>query len=151
MLLTQISSAVDVSTTPMMRADAAKALIAVPMGIVMTTSMAAMTKGMSKTPASRADLLASFLEKLLPETARTMMLSAIDGAIALAPELEPRSAALRQAADGIAALLAEAAADTVQGEAQATLARITTPLQALMAPIMEAALLLDPTLAKPKG
>lgn len=135
-------------TTP--RQDAAKALIAVPMGLVMTATMTAMTKSMGGQTASRADLVAPMLEKLTVEQAKGALLAAIDGAVALAPELADRSAAMRQAADGIAALMVEAAADATQADANVSLQALTAPLQPLMAPIMEAALLLDPTLAKPQ-
>jgi hypothetical protein len=138
------------ATTPVPRTDAAKALIAVPMGIVMTATMTAMTKSMSGQAASRADLVAPLLEKLSVDQAKGAMLQAIDGAIAAAPELAPRAEALRQAADGIAALLADAATDATKGDANQSLERLTTPLEPLMGPIMEAALVLDPSLAKPQ-
>jgi hypothetical protein len=136
----------DVPTAPATRTDAAKALVAVPMGIVMVATMTAMTKSMAGQAASRADLVAPLLEKLTPETARMTMLNAIDGAVALMPEARIDVAALKQAADGVAALLTDIAGDHTQGDAQQSLERITTPLQPLMAPIMEFALLLDPTL-----
>jgi hypothetical protein len=128
------------------RPEAAKALIAVPMGIAMTATMTAMTKSMAGQSASRADLVAPLLEQLSVEAAKQTMYDAIDGAVAIVPEVRFDVAALKQAADGVAALLTEFAADTTQGDAQAALAAIMTPLEPMMAPIMEAALVLDPTL-----
>ncbi len=139
----------DPAPTPTPRQEAAKALIAVPMGLVMTATMTAMTKSMGGQTASRADLVAPLLQKLTADQAKGALLAAIDGAVALAPELADRAAGMRQAAEGIAALLAAAAADTTQADANTSLKALTTPLEPLMAPIMEAALLLDPTLAKP--
>ena len=133
---------------PTTRPEAAKALIAVPMGLVMSATMTAMTKSMAGQTASRADLVAPLLEKLTVEQATGAMLAAIDGAVALAPELAGRSDAMLQAVAGVAALLTEAAADATQAEANTSLAGLTTPLEPLMAPLMEAALLLDPTLGK---
>ena len=134
---------------PTTREEAAKALIAVPMGLVMTATMTAMTKSMGGQTASRADLVAPLLEKLTVEQATGAMLSAIEGALTFAPELADRAPAMRQAVEGIAALLVAAAADTTQADANASLAALTTPLEPFMTPIMEAALLLDPSLAKP--
>ncbi len=115
------------------------------MGLVMTATMTAMTKSMAGQTASRADLVAPLLEKLNVEQATGAMLASIDGALEFAPELADRSDALRQAVAGIAALITEAAADTVQGDANATLERLTTPLEPFMTPFMEAAHVLDPT------
>ena len=136
---------------PMTRQDAAKALVAVPMGVVMSATMTAMTRSMGNQPTSRADLVQPMLSKLTAEQARDAMLQAIEGAVAVAPELAPKTEALRAAAAGVAALLVEAAADTVAGDANEALARLTTPLEPLMTPIMEAAMVLDPSLVKPKG
>lgn len=134
---------------PTSRQEAAKALLAVPVGAIMTASMTAMTKQMANQPASRADLVAPLLAKLTPEQANIAMLNAIDGALALAPELAPRNEALRTAAAGVAALLAEAAADTTAAPAMQSLDRFTTPLQQVAAPLFEVALLLDPSLHRP--
>ncbi len=136
---------------PTTRSDAAKALVAVPMGLVMSATMTAMTRSMGNQPTSRADLVQPLLSKLSVEQATGAMLQAIDGAVAVAPELAPRTEALRAAATGVAALLVDAAADTVAGDANEALARLTTPLEPLMTPIMEAAALLDPSLVKPQG
>ena len=136
---------------PTTRPDAAKALVAVPMGIVMSATMTAMTRSMGNLSTSRADLVQPLLSKLTVEQATDAMLQAIDGAVAVAPELAPRTEALRAAAAGVAALLVEAAADTVAGDANEALERLTTPLEPLRTPIMEAAALLDPSLVKPQG
>lgn len=134
---------------PTTREEAAKALVGVPMGIAMTATMTAMTKSMAGQPASRADLVAPLLEKLTAEQAGAAMQAAIDGALQFAPELAERGDALRQAAAGVQALLVEAAGDSVQGDAQQSLERLMTPLEPFMGPLMEAALLLDPSLATP--
>jgi hypothetical protein len=76
------------------------------------------------------------------------MLDAIDGAVALAPELAPKADAMRAAAEGVAALLTESLADTVAGNAQEALARFATPLKTVAAPLFEAALILDPSIGK---
>jgi hypothetical protein len=103
-----------------------------------------MTKSMAGQPASPAELVAPILEKLSPEVAKDAMLAAIDGAIAVAPELAERGAAMRDAAAGVAALLTAFAADTTAVDAQQALASITKPLEPFAAPFMEATLLLDP-------
>lgn len=135
----------DVPAAPTTRQEAAQALAALPVGVVTVASMTAMTKAMAGEAASRADLVLPILEKLTPKAAKVAMLDAIDGAIAVMPELSERDESLRQAAAGLEALLTEAAADTAQGDAQDALGRLTTPLEPLMAPVMEAVLLLDPT------
>ncbi|MCW2925996.1 MAG: hypothetical protein JWM98_3400, partial [Thermoleophilia bacterium] len=63
------------------RTEAAKALLAVPMGVLMTASMTAMTKSMAGQAVSRAELVAPLLAKLTPEAATAMMNSAIEGAL----------------------------------------------------------------------
>jgi len=134
---------------PTTRPDAAKALIAVPMGVVMTATMTAMTKSMAGQSASRADLLAPLLEKLSIDDANAALLASIEGAITVAPELADRREALTQAAAGFTALLRDAAADTTKGDAGQALERLTTPLAPFMNPLMEAAALLDPSIVKP--
>ena len=128
--------------SPEQRVEAAKALIAVPMGLVMSASMTAMTKTMGGQTASRADLVAPLLQKLPVDQAKAAMLQAVEGALAIEPQLAANADALRQSAEGVAALLAEAAADTTQGNAMEQLKLITTPLQTLMQPFVEAALVL---------
>lgn len=148
---TNVGSDAPTFPAPTTRPEAAKALMAVPMGIVMTATMTAMTKSVAGETASRADLVAPLLEKLSVEQATGAMLAAIDGAVALAPELADRSDAMRQAVAGIAALLTEVAADTTQADANVSLEKLTTQLEPVMTPLMEAALLLDPTLAQQPG
>ncbi|MCW2923973.1 MAG: hypothetical protein JWM98_1377 [Thermoleophilia bacterium] len=147
MQLATVAAATPAPAAP--RTEAAKALLAVPMGVLMTASMTAMTKSMAGQAVSRAELVAPLLAKLTPEAATAMMNSAIEGALALEPALAGQADAMRQAAAGVAALLAECAADVTPGEAQATLAWISTPMQALAAPLLAAALVLDPSLQKP--
>lgn len=137
--------------SPTTREEAAKALVAVPMGIAMTASMTAMTKSMAGEAASRADLVAPLLAKLSAEQAGAAMLAAIDGALQFAPELAERGDAMRQAAAGVQALLVEVAADHAKGDAQQSLERLMTPLEPMLAPLMEAAAVLDPSLLKPTG
>jgi hypothetical protein len=137
-------------TVPASREEAAKALIGVPMAAITVASMTAMTKTMANQPASRADLVTPFLEKLPAANLYMTMANAIDGALALAPELAPRNEALRAAAQGVAALLAEAAADTTPGNAMEALARLSGPLQLAATPLFEAALVLDPNLRQPQ-
>lgn len=146
--ITPTQARTDVPTAPTTRTEAAKALAGVPMGAVMVASMTAMSKQMAGQPASRAELVAPLFEKANVEQLRIAMLSAIDGAIAVAPELSERSDALRQAAAGVAALLQEASADTVQAPADKALQRLVTPLQQAATPLLEAALLLDPNFGK---
>ena len=136
---------------PTTREEAAKGLAAVPGGVAAVASFTAMSKSMAGETASRADLVAPMLEKLTPEQAKLTMFQAIDGAIALAPELADRAESLRQAAAGVEALLTEAAADTVQASPDASLDAIMNPLQALLAPVMEAALILDPNFGQDQG
>jgi hypothetical protein len=87
----------------------------------------------------------------MPESLRVTRgaTATIDGAIAVAPELAERNESLRQAAAGVAALLAEVSADHVQGDAQQAMERLMRPLEPLVAPLLEAALLLDPSIGKP--
>lgn len=139
----------DPPAAPTTRQEAAKALISVPMGAIMAATMTAMTKQMAGQTASRADLVAPLLQKANVEQLHAAMLSAIAGAVIVAPELAARGEALRQAAAGVAALLTEAAADTTQGPADASLERLITPLQLAATPLIEVALLLDPSLRKP--
>lgn len=138
----------DVPTAPTTRSKAAKALASVPMGAVMVATMTAMTKQMAGQPASRAELVAPLFEKATAEQLKLAMSNAIDGAIAVAPELAERSDALRQAAAGVVALLQEAVADTAQVPAEQALEALTTPLQQVATPLLEAALVLDPSLGK---
>lgn len=136
---------------PTPRQEAAKALIAVPMGVVMTATMSAMSKQMSgQTNASRAELLAPMLEKATVEQLAAAMTAGIEGAIALEPQLAGRSEAMRQAAAAVAALVTESAADTTSRPIKEAVAAIATPLQAAMTPLVEAALVLDPTLMDQK-
>lgn len=135
-------------SVPTSRTEAAKALVSVPMGAIMVASMTAMGRQMSGQPASRADLVAPLFEKATAEQLSAAMLGAIDGAIAVAPELAERGAAMRQAAAGVVALLVEAAADTTQGPADQSLERLVTPLQQAATPLLEAALVLDPQFGK---
>jgi hypothetical protein len=118
------------------------------MGLAMVASTTAMSKSMAGQTASRADLVAPFLAKLSPADAKDAMLAAIDGAVAFAPELADRAEALRQAAAGVEALLAELAADTAQQDAQVALKAVMAPLQPLLAPVVEAVQLLDPNFGK---
>ncbi|MCB0878711.1 MAG: hypothetical protein KDC46_06985 [Thermoleophilia bacterium] len=141
----------DVPTAPTTREEAAKALAGIPVGIATVASFTAMSKSMAGQTASRADLVAQMLEKVSPEQAKMMMFNAIDGAIALAPELAERNESLRQAAAGVEALLTEAAADTTQADPQASLQALMTPLQAILAPVVEAARILDPNFGKDQG
>lgn len=141
----------DVPTAPATKQEAAKALMAVPGGIMAVATMTAMPKQVSGQPTSRAELVAGLVAQLSPEQAQMMMVNAIDGAIALAPELAERSDALRQAAAGVAALLAEAAADQTQGPVDSVLTGLLTPIQAAAMPLFEAARVLDPTLEVPKS
>jgi hypothetical protein len=135
----------NISAAPTPRQEAAQALAAVPMAIAMTATMEAMGRSMSGQPASRAELLDQLLQQLPPQVAHTTMLDAIDGALALAPELADRGDSLRQAAAGVQALLVEVAADRTPANAEVSLAGIMTPLETLMGPVIEAAMLLDPT------
>jgi hypothetical protein len=141
----------DPPASPLTRTEAAQALLAVPMGAMMVASMTAMGKAMSQTPASRAELRAQFVAKLPVENVYMTIANAIDGAIAVAPELAPRNDALRAAAKGVAELLAQASTDTASADAMTSLKAISEPLQAVAMPLFEAAVLLDPNVAKPKG
>jgi hypothetical protein len=131
------------------RTEAAKALVAVPMGAVMVATMTAMSKQMAgQTTASRAELVAPLFEKATTEQLQAALVAAIDGAVAVAPELAPKTEALRQAATGVVALLQEAAADTTAAPIGDAMAKLTTPLQQLATPLLEAALVLDPEFGK---
>ena len=141
----------DVPGAPATREDAAKALAAVPNAIAVVATMSAMTKSMAGETASRADLVAPMLEKMTIEQAKMTLLNAIDGAIAVMPELADRNELLRQAAAGIETLLQLIVADTTQADAQVSLGGIMTPLQPLMTPVLEAVLLLDPSFGKDQG
>ncbi|MCW2928504.1 MAG: hypothetical protein JWM86_2472 [Thermoleophilia bacterium] len=145
-----VSARHDISMpAPANRAEAAKALLAVPMGVLTVASMTAMTKSVSGQGASRADLVSPFLAKLDVRTSTAAILAAVDGALALAPELAGRANAMRQAAAGVGALLAEAARDTNTRVATESLERLTTPMQAAAMPLFEAAALLDPSIVQP--
>lgn len=131
------------------RTEAAKALAAVPMGAVMVATMTAMSKQMAgQTTASRAELVAPLFQKATAEQLQAALVSAIDGAVAVAPELAPKTEALRQAATGVVALLQEAAADTTAAPIGEAMDKLTTPLQQVAAPLLEAALVLDPEFGK---
>ena len=145
------SARTDVPGAPGTRTDAAKALASVPMGAVMVATMTAMTKQMAGQPASRAELVAPLFEKANAEQLKLAMLNAIDGALAVAPELAERGEAMRQAAAGVVALLQEAAADTNQVPADQALRALSAPLQQVAAPLLEAALVLDPNIGKQPG
>jgi hypothetical protein len=140
-------SAVPVPTT---RTEAAQALMAVPMGAMIGASMTAMTRQMGGQTASRADLVQPMLGQNPLEKLQGAMEAAIEGALALEPTLAGQGEALRAAAKGVLALLAEAQADAVQGDPMEALNRLSTPLQAVSAPLMAAALVLDPTLKDKK-
>lgn len=146
--ITPAQARTDVPGAPTTRTEAAQALASVPMGAIMVASMTAMTKQMAGEPASRAELVAPLFEKASAEQLKLAMFNAIDGAIAVAPELSDRNAAMRQAAEGVVALLVEAAADTTQGPADQSLERLVTPLQQAATPLLEAALVLDPNFGK---
>jgi hypothetical protein len=131
------------------RTEAAKALVAVPMGAVMVATMTAMSKQMSgQTTASRAELVAGLFQKASAEQLTQALLSAIDGAVAVAPELADRTEAMKQAATGVVALLQEAAADTAQAPIAESMDKLTKPLQEVAAPLLQAALVLDPNMGK---
>ncbi len=149
--VTPMAARTDVPTAPATRPEAAQALAAMPAGIAGMAAFVAMSKQMAGETASRADLVAPMLEQMTPEQARMTMLNAIDGALALAPELADRNEALRQAAAGIEALLVEVAADTTQTDVDTALQGLMTPLEPLMTPFMEAALVLDPNFGQEPG
>lgn len=131
------------------RTEAAKALVAVPMGAVMVATMTAMNKQMAGQPnASRAELVAPLFEKATAEQLTAALAAAIEGAVAVAPELAAKTEALKQAAAGVVALLVEAAADTTQAPIAESMDKLTKPLQQVAAPLLEAALVLDPDMAK---
>ena len=154
MQITPAAARTDAPTTPATpRQEAAKALVAIPGAIAAMASFTAMGRTTAGQTASRADLVAPILEKLSPEQAAGMMLQAIDGALALEPALATQADALRQAAAGVQALLVDAAADTAQVDPQAALGALMTPMQALLAPVVQAAVVLDPEFGKdaPQG
>jgi hypothetical protein len=147
--ITPAAARTDVPTGPATREEAARQLIAVPAGIITVATMTSMTKAMTGEAASRADLVAPLVAKLPPEAAKVAILNAIDGAVALMPDARVDMGALRDAAAGIAALLADASTDHATGAPQQSLERLLTPLEQVARPIMEFAAMLDPSIVTP--
>ena len=145
MQLARISptSAAPASVTPE-RAAAAQQLLVVPMGVMLTGMAVGMGKAMAGQQVSRAELVAPFLAQLSPDAAGAAILTAVEGAVAVAPELAPRSEAMRQCAAAIAALLVSSAADTDPVEAGTALDTFGTEFATASQALLEAAALLDP-------
>ncbi len=144
------SSTAVVAPAPTTRTEAAQAITGLPIAIAMSAMMTAMPRIPAGQTASRADLVAPILAKLSPEAAGEFMLGAIEGSLNLAPELAERGESLRQAAQGVANLLAECAADTQQQDAKTALAGVTGPLGSFTDTLVDAAKVLDPNFSAPQ-
>ena len=88
------------------------------------------------------DLVAPLLAKTSIADLTASMQGAIDGALAVAPELVSQHDALKQALAGFTALLTEAAADTTKGAWQGTLEGFLRPLAEVSGAFTQAAALL---------
>jgi len=142
MQLAPTSSAPTAPAAPTARFQAAQALVAGPANVALAASITAATKGLAGEDVSRADLVAPLLAKTSIADLTASMQGAIDGALAVAPELVSQHDALKQALAGFTALLTEAAADTTKGAWQGTLEGFLRPLAEVSGAFTQAAALL---------